>query len=184
LGQVADLLKKAEESGRCIVLESGQLHGAYPPSAAALASDTAIHGNLWAGTAAMEAALAGVPTLLMDREGWRVSPLYELGVGKVVFLDWSALWTQCVEHWSRIEGVPGFGDWRSILDELDPFRDGRAVERMATYMRWLLDGLDRGEDRESVMEQAAERFAERWGSHMVQVMDEKLLRNRLLAATR
>ena len=50
-----------------------------------------------------------------------------------------------------------------MLDEMDPFRDGRAAERMGTYIQWLLEGFHRGDDRERVMAQAAERYAARWG---------------------
>jgi hypothetical protein len=167
LGPVAELLARAEATGRCVIYEGGALHGSHPPAAAALAADVAIHGHLCAATAGAEAALAGVPTLLMDREGWSVSPLYRLGVGRVVFTDWPSLWRACVEHWQRPGGAPGFGDWSPILDELDPFRDGRAAERMGTYLQWLLDGFKDGLPRDTVMADAAARYAERWGHDRV-----------------
>jgi len=143
--------------------EGGAIQGSYPPAAAAMAADIAIHGHLCAATAGMEAALAGVPTLLVDREGWHVCPLYELGVGRVVFRDWDDLWRALVEYWAKPGGIPGFGDWSSILNELDPFRDGRAAERMGVYIRWLIEGFKAGMDRETVMADAAERYCRRWG---------------------
>lgn len=167
LGPVAELLKRAQATGRCFVYEAGPIHSSYAPAVAAMASDLMISGHLCAGTAGMESALAGVPTLLLDPEGWPVSPLYRLGVGKVVFTDWPSLWKQCMEHWTRPGGVPGFGDWSSMLDELDPFRDGRATERMGVYLRWLLDGFKAGLDRETVMADAAERYSRRWGKDKI-----------------
>jgi hypothetical protein len=92
LGSVSTLLEQALRTGRCVLYETGALHGAYPPAAAALAADIAVHGHLLAETAGIEAALAGVPTLLLDREGWPQSALYQLGVGRVVFNDWPSLW--------------------------------------------------------------------------------------------
>ena len=163
LGPVAQLLTRAEATGRCVVLESGQVQGSFPPAAAALAADVLVHGHLWAATAGVESALAGVPTLIMDREGWPVSPFYRLGAGRVVFTEWEALWDACLEHWRLPGGIPGFGDWSPMLDELDPFRDGRAAERMGTYLQWLLEGFDAGLDRAAVMADAAERYAARWG---------------------
>lgn len=167
LGPVAALLSKAEATGRCVLYEEGVLQGSYPPAAAALASDLMIHGHLCAGTAGMEAALAGVPTLLLDREGWSRSPLYRLGLGRVVFTDWRILWKGCREHWERPGGVPGFGDWSPLLEELDPFRDGRAAERMGTTLQWILEGFTAGLPREVVMADAAERYAQQWGRDKV-----------------
>ncbi len=163
LGPVAELLRRAEATGRCYVYEDGAMHGSFPPAVAALAADIMIHGHLHAATAGVESALAGVPTLLMDGEGWSVSSLYELGVGRVVFTAWEALWKACLEHWNRPGGVPGFGDWASRLDAFDPFRDGRAAQRMGTYVQWLLEGLKAGVSRETVMADAAQRYAAQWG---------------------
>lgn len=163
LGPVAELLKVAEASGRCHVFEGGPIQGNYPPAAAGLAADVAIHGHLGAGTAGVELALAGIPTLLLDREGWPTSPLYQLGKGQVVFTNWEQLWEACTQHWTTPGGIPGFGDWSSMLDELDPFRDGRAAERMGTYVQWLIEGFQSGLDRESIMADAAERYCAMWG---------------------
>jgi hypothetical protein len=126
-----------------------------------------IHGHLCAATAGAESALAGVPTLCMDREGWALSPLYRLGVGRVVFTDWGRLWNACLEHWNRPGGVPGLGDWSPLLDELDPFRDGRAAERMGTYLQWLLEGFNACLYRDTVLADAAQRYAATWGKEKV-----------------
>jgi hypothetical protein len=167
LGPVAELLQRAEATGRCYVYKGGAGHGFHTPAEAALAADIAIHGHLCGATAGLEAALAGVPTLLLDREGWTVSPLYRLGVGRVVFTDWEGLWNALVEHWASPGGIPGFGDWSPMLNELDPFRDGRAAERMGTYIQWLIEGFKAGLDRETVMADAAERYCEIWGKDKV-----------------
>lgn len=167
LGPVAELLKRAEATGRCVVFEEGPLQGASPPAVAALAADLMIHGHLNAATAGLDAALAGVPTVLMDRLGWSISPLYRLGVGRVVFTEWASLWKACLEHWNRPGGIPGFGDWSDMLDELDPFRDGRAAERMGAYLGWLLEGFQGGLDRGTVMADAAERYSARWGKDKI-----------------
>jgi hypothetical protein len=115
----------------------------------------------------MEAALAGVPTLLLDRDGWPVSPLYRLGVGQVVFTSWPDLWAACQAHWRDPHGVPGLGDWTPMLDELDPFRDGLAARRMGNYLRDLLQGLQSGESRETVLARTAECYARQWGPDKV-----------------
>ena len=164
LGPVADVLDRAVSTGRCHVYQEESVsQSSQPPCEAALAADVAVHGHLVAGAAAVEMALAGTPTLMLDREGWPSSPLYRLGVGKVIFNDFETLWEACREHWSSSNGIPGFGDWSSLMVELDPFRDGRAAERMGTYIHWLLEGFRAGLDRETVMADAAERYCAIWG---------------------
>lgn len=167
LGAVAELLEKALATGRCHLYEEGVIQGAVPPVQAALAADVAIHGSVSAATAGMEAALAGVPTLLMDEDGWVISPLYRLGEGRVIFREWGALWDTLTRFRSGREGVPGFGDWSPMLDELDSFRDGRAAERMGNFLNSLLQGLDRGLARDEALARAAERYAAEWGQDKI-----------------
>jgi hypothetical protein len=164
LGPLAELLAKAEATGRCVVFGEGSLQSSDPPAAAALAADLAVHGHLSAGTAAVEAALAGIPAVLLDPDGFTASPLYRLGVGNCVFNDWERLWGAAIEHWERPGGRPGFADWRPLLDEIDPFRDGRASQRMGEYLAWVHEGLAAGLGRERAMSDAAERYAATWGA--------------------
>ena len=63
--------------------------------------------------------------------------------------------------------MPGFGDWSPMLEELDPFRDGRAAERMGTYLHWLIEGYKAGLERETVLADAAERYCARWGEDKI-----------------
>jgi len=164
LGPIAGLLERAEQTGRCFIFEGGALHSPYPPAIAALASDIAVHGHLFAATAGMESVLAGTPTLLLDREGWSISSLYDkLGKGKGVFTDWQDLWSACKEHWKIPSGISGFGDWSAMIDEIDPFRDGRAAERIGTYLKWLLDGFKAKLPRETILADAAQRYSKMWG---------------------
>jgi hypothetical protein len=115
----------------------------------------------------MEAALADVPTLVLDRDGWSKSTFYKLGLGKVVFNDWETLWAAWERHCSAPNGNFRSCDWAPMNDQIDPFRDGRAAERMGTYINWLLDGFHEGLDRETVMANAAERYSVAWGHDKV-----------------
>jgi len=167
LGPVGELLQEAERTGRCHVFKEGAHKGVVPPAAAVLAADVAIHGHLVAGTAGLEAALTGVPTLLIDREGWKASPLYRLGVDRVVFPNCRELWDVLTKYRANPASMPGFGDWSPMLEELDPFRDGRAAERMGTYLHWLIEGYKAGLERETVLADAAERYCARWGEDKI-----------------
>ena len=167
LGKVAELLDRAIATGRCYMFGGGLVQGAYPPAVAALASDIAVHGHLCSGSAGVESALAGAPTLLLDREGWPRGILNRLGKGRVVFHDWESLWHACQQHWSNPEAIKGFGDWSLLIDELDPFRDGRAAERMGTYIYWIIEGFKKGLSKDIILTDAAQRYAEQWGKDKV-----------------
>jgi hypothetical protein len=163
LGPVNELLQKAKQTGRVYIFDQGSVQGSYPPVLAALASDIAIHGHCCAATAGLEAALAGVPTILIDREGWPHSMFYKLGKNKVVFNEWPDVWQACKDYLRNPSGMEGFGDWSPIIDELDPFRDGKAALRMATYLQWIHEGLNKKLPREIILSDCAERYAKQWG---------------------
>lgn len=164
---LAELLRKAEETKRCIVIGGGALHSSYPPALAALASDVAIHGHLCAATAGFEAALAGVPTVLLDREGWSMSSLYKIGKGRVAFTNWQEIWSSCEQYFNNPSGSPGFGSWEPMINEMDSFRDGRGAERAGMYLNCLLDGFKAGLPRGVVMADAAERYGKMWGADKI-----------------
>jgi len=165
LGPVAELLAKAEKTGRCYMYE-GEHTSSFPPCLAALSADVAIHSHLYAGTAAFEAALAGVPTLLLDRDGWRDSLLYKLG-NKVVFQDWDTLWETVQQYFSNETKI---GNWDSLITKLDPFRDGRSAERIGSYLQELIQGFEQGKKRNIIMEEAAENYAKQWGQDKITIM--------------
>lgn len=168
LGPVAQLLAEAEATGRCYVYEATSRDvTSAPPVLAGLSADVCIHAHLCSGTAALECALAGLPTLLIDREGAPDSKFYELPRGKVVFRDWPEAIAALMEHFERPGGIPNFGDWSPVIDQLDPFRDGLAARRIGDYLSWLQQGFEQGLDRDAVMLQAAERYGREWGADTV-----------------
>ena len=87
--------------------------------------------------------------------------------GKVIFKDWPEAINAVMEYFQTPGGIPGFGDWTDHLDEFDPFRDGKAATRMGTYLHWMIQGFEDGLDRETIMANAAERYAKKWGTDKV-----------------
>ena len=163
-------MEKAEKTGRCYIYENTGRHTTLaPPVLAGLSADICISGHLGGGTAALECALAGLPTLLIDREGCPESKLYELPEGKVIFKDWPSAIDAVMENFNKPGGIHDFGDWSTIINELDPFRDGNAAKRIGNYLHWLIQGFEEELDRESVMENAAEKYRKQWGNEMVLV---------------
>jgi len=168
LGEVNDLLTEAEVTGRCYVYEeSGRYTTSAPPILAGLSADVCLHGHLSAGTAAVECALEGIPTLLIDREGCPDSKFYELPEGKVIFKNWPDAIDALMEYFKAPQGIPGFGDWSEIIGEFDPFRDGKAANRIGTYLHWLIQGYEQGLNRDIIMADAAQRYSKIWGNDKV-----------------
>ncbi len=167
LGRVANMLDDLQKTGRCMVLSGGSLQGMYPPALAAMAADLTIHECLSAGSAGVEAALAGASTIFLDAEGWPVSPFYKDGLGKVVFQDLDTLWEGCSDFFEKPGAKVSIGNCNAFLDQVDPFRDGRAAERMGNYLKWLLDGLNAGLSRQTVLSDAADQYAQLWGKDKI-----------------
>jgi len=162
LGGLVELLDRGVETGRVQVFdESSNFTALNPPVFAGLASDICIHGHF--GTASFECALQNIPTLVIDREG---SPFHKFNIlprEKVIFSNWQNLILALNDHIKTPNGIHNFGDWSGYLDEFDPFRDGKAAYRIGTFLHWLMQGYDNGLDREVIMANAAEKYAEKWG---------------------
>ena len=168
LGPVYELFDKAMLTGRCYIYDEKSIDlTSVPPLLAGLSADLCIHGHLSGGTAALECALAGLPTLLIDREGVPKSKLRELPMGKVVFEDWKTAINLALKYLSCTEVDKEFGSWEKILSELDPYRDGMASIRIGSYLNSLLKGFESGLSRTQALENAATLFAAQWGSDKV-----------------
>lgn len=168
LGPVSELLDLAKSTGRCFVYdETSRDLTTASPLLAGLSADLCIHGHLSSGTAALECALAGLPTLLVDREGVPNSKLRELPMGKVVFNNWRTAMDSALKYLTSPEVDREFGSWEKLLTELDPYRDGMASMRIGSYLNSLLKGFEEGFSREQSLENAANLFALRWGSDKV-----------------
>lgn len=168
LGSTAHLLDRAIETGRCYIYDKEFVtQGSVPPVQAALAADIAVHSSVFAATAGVEAALAGVPTLIVDHDGLIDSPLYRQGVGRSLFTDFDATWNGCCDFWNGGGRKTGIGDWGEMLDEFDPFRDGRAAERMGNYVYSLCQLFDRGASPEEALAEAGEKYRQCWGEDKI-----------------
>jgi len=166
LGSTVELLDEALETGRCFMFSEGELATEALPNEASQAADVAI-GMLIGLTAAAESVLAGTPTLLIDCFRMLHHPYYEWGRNKVVFDNWKKLFEAISMYREDRASVSGFGYWGPVLDHLDPFLDGRAAERMGSYIRWLAKGLDAGLSPNETMELARQRYVALWGSDKV-----------------
>jgi hypothetical protein len=93
---------------------------------------------------------------------------YQAGPDRVVFEDPDRLWKALDRFFDDPASSPMLGlAADDVLRRVDPFRDGQAVRRIGEYVRWYLEGLDRGLDRDRALLDSTRRYAEAWGSAMV-----------------
>jgi len=146
------LTEEALKSGRCVFVGNGkETH--ISPGQAALDSDFAI-GKLIGATAALEAAILGVPALLIDIEALYAHPFYSWGKGKVIFEDWPSLRTAVQKYRESPSSLPGLGCWRPGIRDLDPYLDNLAAVRIGSYLGSIQVSLRQGHSREDAIQLA------------------------------
>ncbi len=163
IADVMPLLEEAKATGRLLVLENSNVF----PAEAALIADMTI-GELVGTTAALEAYLAGTPSVLVDTLDMRSHPYYDWGEGTVVFADWAAAFAAIAAYRTDQETVLDLGDWSPMVDRLDSYRDGRAGLRVGAYMASLVDNISEGRTREDAIRLANEEFIRCWGVDAVE----------------
>ena len=157
LNPIKDLLNEAIASKRCFFYMSHK--SSLPPVLASIASDISISNCCYSATAALESYLSGTPTLIIDRDYWQESILYKYGSGNIVFNSWDNLWSKI--KFTKLQ--KDIGNWNQFIKILDPYRDGKANERIAEYIFDLYDLLNKGHDKNKALEFAANNFEKKWG---------------------
>jgi hypothetical protein len=169
IGVGGDLLEKAKETGRCVVLDKGSnLKTDQYPAEAAQAADLCV-GLLLSGTVALESYLCGTPTVFLDLEKLYSNPVYSWGRGSIVFDDLEELYAAAQRFLRTHEKstADGFGDLSRWAEGKDRFRDGKAAMRMGQYICWLIESFDAGASRDEAMQYANQRYTEAWGPENV-----------------
>lgn len=164
LPQLRDLYEQALATGRVIMLD-----WRISPAEAASAADFSVGVDI--NSAVVVAALAGHRAIHLDYIHLPASPFsawsdfHRAGEGRLIFADPEKLW----EKLNRYLDEPGYDSELGVVDEellqeIDPFRDGRAGQRIGEYIAWYLAGLDFGMERDAALGQATQRYAHKWGA--------------------
>ena len=126
---LTEAISRAERTGRLERPTHGSHRNSVFPAEAALSADIAV-GHAIGGTASLEAALAGRRSLIVNAYGFRSAADALYARCDIVCPSLNAA-LDAIDAYRR--GDParvGLGDWSSILHEFDPFRDGRAADRL------------------------------------------------------
>lgn len=156
------LVEHAQKTGRYIRIENalGRL-----PFDAACAADIAV--GIGISSAVMEAVIAGRKGIHCDLPKHYFHPFYKWGYKKIIFDDLSQLMESLKQYKNNPTGEFNLGNWSSCLNLMEPFRDGRAGERIGNYLRWLLETFDRGKNRDEAVQYANKLYTHEWGEDKV-----------------
>ena len=163
LPEIAELVKRAEDTGRCIFMD-GEYAAANYPNEAAQASDIVVT-LLIGGTASLESFLSGVRTVYLDLEGLYSYPEYTWGRNTIVFDNIDGLIASINRFRNNEKSFDELGNMNMVtnIKQKDPFMDGKASLRMGQYINWLLEIFNQGKTREEAIEYANEKYAGAWG---------------------
>lgn len=171
LKNIKPMINDARKTGRCLVLEENSevrrnLWGinnmfTFLP---AMASDLTVNFSI--STSGTESALAGARAIYYDHMK-QPDHLYYMNGSKnrLVFDDLKELIVAIQRY--RAGELPDLGDHSPILDEIDPFRDGKAGERIGIYIKWFMDKLNAGCDRNEAIDWSNAQYAAKWGSDKI-----------------
>jgi hypothetical protein len=162
LGGLVELAKK---TGRIHVLPSTS-----SPADAAFVSDFSI--GYFSYSAIVTSALKGARILYLSYE--RIEEpqrsyctLHSLGPNRCVFNDFDSMKRAVQEYIANPKSNPDLGDVTPVLDDFDPFRDGKAGDRMSEYISWYLEGLDKGLSCDKALNLSTQKYADKWGADKV-----------------
>lgn len=158
--EISVALGKAADTGRCRVLDYY-----CAPRLAAGAADIAV--GLGINSAAVEAALSGIPAIHCDLPSLRSDRFYSWGSGRIVFDKVDPMMSALRTYRNGGQRDSTLGDHSPVCDAIDPFRDGRTTERIGSFIQDYLLAVIDGRTATVAMEQAAGRYAARCGRDTV-----------------
>jgi hypothetical protein len=155
---IAAEISRLSREGRCRVLD-----WKVSPSTAVA------NGNLVVSvisTAAFESALLGARTIIYYpmRAGSRIF-YSNNGLNRRIFED-PRLMISAIKNYANGKNDT-LGDCSDIVPQIDPFGDGKGAERVGKYLEWCLEGFDAGIKREKIIENANNKYAEKWGNDKI-----------------
>jgi hypothetical protein len=159
------LVVQAQKTRRMHVLPS-----TASPADAAISADFSV--GFFSYSAIVTSALKGARILYLNYE--RIEEpqnyfctLHSLGPNRCVFNDFDSMKRAVIEYVKNPKNNPDLGDATPVLDHFDPFRDGKAGDRISEYVSWYLEGLDKGISRDDALNLATQKYADKWGADKV-----------------
>jgi hypothetical protein len=137
--ELSEMRVAAESTGRYLELSHGTVRNTVFPAEAALAADVAL-GHAVGATAALESALAGTRTILLNPYGMKTENDRFYERADIIYPSLDAALAAIREYRVGHPARAGLGDWASILEHFDCFRDGQAGRRLKTLLEEAVAG--------------------------------------------
>jgi hypothetical protein len=131
--ELSELRKTADATGRYLELTHGTVRNTVFPAEAALVSDMAF-GHAVGATAALESALSGTRTILLNPYGIKSENDKFYEKADIVYSSIGAAMEAIGEYRAGKPERAGLGDWSPLLHEFDPFLDGGAAARLRAFL--------------------------------------------------
>lgn len=136
------LLREAKATGRYLELLQGFHRNDVYPTEAALAADLCI-AHKFGATAALESAVAGVRTVMLDSYGTRTHWDSIYSRADIEYQSMSDVIAAIRDHRAGNPDRAALGDWSGIIGEFDPFRDGTASDRLRGLVEHAIESSAR-----------------------------------------
>lgn len=167
LPDLANLYQKAADTGRVIMLDPK-----ISPVDAATAADLSVSVDL--NSASIITALSGLRAIHLDYVRLHESNLSEFanlyteGPDRLVFDDPDVLWDCLNKYYDESEAANDLGILsQQTLKDIDHFHDNSGPARIGQYIAWYLEASIQNMDRDSALESASQKYADRWGQETV-----------------
>jgi hypothetical protein len=160
------LVERADKTNRVHVMDKWS-----SPADAASSSDFSV--SVTSISTLIVAALHGSRVIYLDYERVDQGPqkpysiLHSLGSNRCVFYEPDLLREAILNYFENPETNSYLGDATPILDQLDPFRDRKASQRIGEFVASYLEELDNGLSADNAVRVATDRFSQKWGEDKV-----------------
>lgn len=162
ISSIRETIKMAMDTGRCFFLSNDGFYGKIFPAQAAMGSDLCI-GYAGGVTAALEARLSGVPTLLIDTAGVK-NPVFSEKIvrtdveGRILFSTWNELRKEVEDFIENGVWKTTLGSWENFMCKYDPYQDSKGQKRIGDFVNWLYEGLMEKQAKHEAMQKACDRY--------------------------
>jgi len=162
LYEIQPTLTKALQTKRCLIVDNPQKR---LPVAASNAADISVGVGI--SSAVTEAVISGSRGLHYDCSQMLSHPFHDSGRNQFIFNNLNNLIDAINKYKNAAGSENETGKFSTILDQLDPFRDGKAYHRIEKYVADLLDSFEHGAKQMEALDIANTRYASLWGSDKV-----------------
>jgi hypothetical protein len=174
LSEISEVVKTAQDTGRCIFMDGKYGTDNYP-ALPALASDVAIC-LFGSGTTGLEGFLAGARVAYLDLEHFYSFPEYKWGKNIIVFDNLDILIELLNKYRYNKGSFDEFGNINRVINikDKDPFRDGKAAQRMGYYIQWLFEVLRDKKNRDLAIQYVNDKYTKEWGNEKIDKLNKVL----------